>query len=48
MSEKLIPPDKKQCQSLIPTSNDFMAMGGDAGCIKVDDGEYLFFGWASS
>ena len=21
---------------------------GDAGCIKVKDGEYVFFGWASS
>jgi len=21
---------------------------GDAGCIKVKDGEFLFFGWASS
>jgi len=21
---------------------------GDAGCLKVKDGEYLFFGWASS
>ena len=21
---------------------------GDAGCIKMEDGEFLFFGWASS
>ena len=35
--EKLIPPDKKQCQCLRPNGNNFMTFGGVPGFVRCEN-----------
>ena len=37
-----------QCMNRHIDENTFGDKWGSAGCVKIEDGKYAFFGWASS